>query len=182
MASMNKVILIGNVGNDPEVRYLDGGSVVAKFSVATNERYTTRTGEQVDQTEWFRVEVWNDQAKTIEKYVRKGNQIYVEGRLKTETYTDRDGKERFSLTVRATTFQFLGSARQDGADGGGESYAESAAPAPRQQAAPQPAPARQAQPQPAPQPAPARQAAPAARKPEPVPDDMNNAGDDDLPF
>lgn len=182
MASMNKVILIGNVGNDPEVRYLDGGSVVAKFSVATNERYTTRTGEQVDQTEWFRVEVWNDQAKTIEKYVKKGNQIYVEGRLKTETYTDRDGKERFSLTVRATTFQFLGG-RQDGGSDGGESYAESTprsdVSAPRQQAAPA-APARQAAPQPAP--APARQAAPAARKPEPVPDDMNNAGDDDLPF
>ncbi|MGA0557536.1 single-stranded DNA-binding protein [Larkinella sp. VNQ87] len=183
MASMNKVILIGNVGNDPEVRYLDGGSVVARFSVATNERYTTRTGEQVDQTEWFRVEVWNDQAKTIEKYVRKGNQIYVEGRLRTETYTDREGKERFSLTVRATTFQFLGG-RQDGSDGG-ESYSE---PAPRQQAAPAPraeAPARPA-PQPrsdvsAPAPAPARQAAP-ARKPEPVPDDFNNAGDDDLPF
>lgn len=177
---MNKVILIGNVGNDPEVRYLDGGSVVAKFSVATNERYTTRTGEQVDQTEWFRVEVWNDQAKTVEKYVRKGNQIYVEGRLKTETYTDREGKERFSLTVRATTFQFLGGPRQDGAEGGGESYAESA-PASRPQAAPQPAPARQPAPQPqAAQPAP--RPAPAARKPEPVPDDMNNAGDDDLPF
>ena len=179
MASMNKVILIGNVGNDPEVRYLDGGSVVAKFSVATNERYTTRTGEQVDQTEWFRVEVWNDQAKTIEKYVRKGQQIYVEGRLKTETYTDREGKERFSLTVRATTFQFLGG-RQDGAEGG-ESYAE---PAPRQQQ--QAAPARQPQPQ-ADQPAAARQSAPradvsAARKPEPVPDDLNTAGDDDLPF
>ncbi|MRS60183.1 single-stranded DNA-binding protein [Larkinella terrae] len=181
MASMNKVILIGNVGNDPEVRYLDGGSVVAKFSVATNERYTTRTGEQVDQTEWFRVEVWNDQAKTIEKYVKKGNQIYVEGRLRTESYTDREGKERFSLTVRATTFQFLGG-RQDGGSDSGESYAESApradVSAPRQQAAP--APARPAAPQPAP--APARQAAPAARKPEPVPDDLNNAGDDDLPF
>ncbi|KAA9349559.1 single-stranded DNA-binding protein [Larkinella humicola] len=181
MASMNKVILIGNVGNDPEVRYLDGGSVVAKFSVATNERYTTRTGEQIDQTEWFRVEVWNDQAKTVEKYVRKGNQIYVEGRLKTETYTDREGKERFSLTVRATTFQFLGSARQDGAEGGGESYAEST-PSPRQQAAPQPAPARQPAPQPQAAPQPAPRPAPAARKPEPVPDDMNNAGDDDLPF
>lgn len=178
MASMNKVILIGNVGNDPEVRYLDGGSVVAKFSVATNERYTTRTGEQVDQTEWFRVEVWNDQAKTVEKYVRKGNQIYVEGRLKTETYTDREGKERFSLTVRATTFQFLGGGRQDGSDGG--DYQESA-PAPRQQAAPQPAPAPAPAPrQAAPQPTPARQAT--ARKPEPVPDDMSNAGDDDLPF
>ena len=187
MASLNKVILIGNVGSDPEVRYLDGGSVVAKFSVATNERYTTRGGEQVDQTEWFRVEVWNEQAKTVEKYVRKGNQIYVEGRLRTETYTDRDGKERFSLTVRATTFQFLGGGRQDNADGG-ESYAEQA-PAPRQQAAPsQPAPARPAQPAPAPAPAPARQAAPAqqasrpARQAEPVPDYMGNAGDDDLPF
>ncbi|GAB3327435.1 hypothetical protein GCM10027299_28050 [Larkinella ripae] len=178
---MNKVILIGNVGNDPEVRYLDGGSVVAKFSVATNERYTTRTGEQVDQTEWFRVEVWNDQAKTIEKYVRKGNQIYVEGRLKTETYTDRDGKERFSLTVRATTFQFLGG-RQDGSDSGDyqEPAPRSEAAAPRQQAAPAPAaqPARPA----AQQPAPAPRQAPAARKPEPVPDDMSNAGDDDLPF
>ncbi|MFD1144527.1 single-stranded DNA-binding protein [Larkinella insperata] len=183
MASMNKVILIGNVGNDPEVRYLDGGSVVAKFSVATNERYTTRTGEQVDQTEWFRVEVWNDQAKTVEKYVRKGNQIYVEGRLKTETYTDREGKERFSLTVRATTFQFLGGGRQDGAEGG--DY-QDAPPAPRQQATPQPVPApapRQAAPQPAPaRPTAPRAEAPAARKPEPVPDDMSNAGDDDLPF
>ncbi|WP_128543198.1 single-stranded DNA-binding protein [Larkinella soli] len=178
MASMNKVILIGNVGNDPEVRYLDGGSVVARFSVATNERYTTRSGEQVDQTEWFRVEVWNDQAKIIEKYVKKGNQIYVEGRLRTETYNDREGKERFSLTVRATTFQFLGT-RQDGPEVG-ESYNE---PAPRPQAAP--APARQAPAQPqapaARQEAPARQAAP-ARRPEPVPDDLNNAGDDDLPF
>ena len=100
MASLNKLILIGNVGNDPDVRYLDGGSVVAKFSLATNERYTTRTGEQVDSTEWFRVEVWNDQAKTIEKYVRKGQQIYVEGRLRTETYTDKEGKERFALNVR----------------------------------------------------------------------------------
>lgn len=189
MASLNKVILIGNVGSDPEVRYLDGGSVVAKFSVATNERYTTRTGEQVDQTEWFRVEVWNEQAKIVEKYVRKGSQLYVEGRLRTETYTDRDGKERFSLTVRATTFQFLGSNRQDNQEGG--DYAEQA-PVSRQQSAPSnpaPAPARQAQPQAAPQPA--RQAAPQpqasqparpARQAEPVPDYMSNAGDDDLPF
>lgn len=180
MASLNKVIIIGNVGNDPDVRYLDGGSVVAKFSVATNERYTTRTGEQVESTEWFRVEVWNDQAKTIEKYVRKGQQIYVEGRLRTETYTDKEGKERFSLGVRATTFQFLGGPndRQDG--GAYEAPAQQAA-AP-QAAAPQPAPAPAA---PRQQAAPQQQAAPRQqaqrREPEPVPFE-SNSGDDDLPF
>lgn len=184
MASLNKVIIIGNVGNDPEVRYLDGGSVVARFSVATNERYTTRTGEQVESTEWFRVEAWNDQAKTIEKYLRKGQQIYVEGRLRTETYTDREGKERFSLGVRATTFQFLGgpNERQDG--GAYEAPAQQqAVPAPRQQAAPQPAPAPRQQAtttaeRPRQQPA----AAPSSRRePDPVPFE-SNSGDDDLPF
>ncbi len=165
MASLNKVIIIGNVGNDPDVRYLDGGSVVAKFSVATNERYTTRSGEQVESTEWFRVEVWNDQAKTIEKYVRKGQQIYVEGRLKTETYMDKEGKERFSLNVRATTFQFLGGPndRQD-------EVSEQQPPV-RQQAAPAPAPSK---------PAPVRQQAAPAQQPAPAFE--SNGNDDDLPF
>lgn len=172
MASINKVILIGNVGNDPEIKYFDGGSVVARFSVATNEKYTNRTGEQVEQTEWFRVETWNEQAKTIEKYLKKGQQIYVEGRLRTETFTDRDGKERFSLGVRATTFQFLGGPNsrdgQEGNDGGGSMQQ---APAPRQQATP--APQQSA-------PAPKQ---PAARQPEPVPAQYeNSSADDDLPF
>ncbi len=166
MASLNKVIIIGNVGNDPDVRYLDGGSVVAKFSVATNERYTTRSGEQVESTEWFRVEVWNDQAKTIEKYVRKGQQIYVEGRLKTETYTDKEGKERFSLNVRATTFQFLGGPN-DRQDDGSEQQPARQQPAPAQADAPaKPAPTRQ-------QAAPTQQPAPAFE---------GNGNDDDLPF
>ena len=166
MASLNKVIIIGNVGNDPDVRYLDGGSVVAKFSVATNERYTTRSGEQVESTEWFRVEVWNDQAKTIEKYVRKGQQIYVEGRLRTETYTDKEGKERFSLGVRATTFQFLGGPN-DRQDDGTEQQQQPV----RQQSAPVAAPAK---------PAPARQQA--APVPQPAPAFESNGNDDDLPF
>ncbi|RYC67308.1 MULTISPECIES: single-stranded DNA-binding protein [Spirosoma] len=182
MASLNKVIIIGNVGSDPDVRYLDGGSVVAKFSVATNERYTTRTGEQVESTEWFRVEVWNDQAKTIEKYVRKGQQIYVEGRLRTETYTDREGKERFALNVRATTFQFLSGPndRQEGTGYDAPAAAPQAQPAPaRQQAAPAPQPAATRQ-----QAAPARQQAAAPerrREPDPMPFE-SNSGDDDLPF
>ena len=173
MASLNKVILIGNVGNDPEVKYFDGGSVVARVSLATNETYTNRNNERVEQTEWFRVEFWNEQAKTIEKYLKKGNQLYVEGRLRTETYTDKEGKERFSLGVRAQTFQFIGGNRPED---GGQFEA-----APRQQqAAPAPAPRPQAQAQPAaPQVAPARQAAPKAA---PAPAAFDNSGDDDLPF
>lgn len=180
MASLNKVIIIGNVGNDPDVRYLDGGSVVAKFSVATNERYTTRTGEQIESTEWFRVEVWNDQAKTIEKYVRKGQQIYVEGRLRTETYTDREGKERFALNVRATTFQFLGGPN-DRQDGSGYE-APAAAPVPQSQPAAAPDRRQPAAPS-RPPAAPAQQARqqPARREPDPVPFE-SNSGDDDLPF
>ncbi|MEZ0484781.1 single-stranded DNA-binding protein [Fibrella aquatica] len=170
MASLNKVILIGNVGNDPEVKYFDGGSVVARVSLATNETYTNRNNERVEQTEWFRVEFWNEQAKTIEKYLKKGNQLYVEGRLRTETYTDKEGKERFSLGVRAQTFQFIGSNRPE--DGG---QPESA---PRQQQA-APAPRPQAQAAPAPQAAPAR---PAAPKAAPAPAAFDNNGDDDLPF
>jgi len=173
MASLNKVILIGNVGNDPEVKYFDGGSVVARVSLATNETYTNRSNERVEQTEWFRVEFWNEQAKTIEKYLKKGNQLYVEGRLRTETYTDKEGKERFSLGVRAQTFQFIGGNRPE--DGG-----QFEAAAPRQQQAAPAAPRPQAQAQPAPQAAPARQAAPKAA-PAPAAFD-SNGGDDDLPF
>jgi single-strand DNA-binding protein len=168
---MNKVILIGNVGADPEVKYFDGGSVIARVRIATNEVYTNRNNERVEQTEWFRVEFWNEQAKTIEKYLKKGSQIYVEGKLRTETWVDKEGKDRFTLLVRAQTFQFIG-ARTD--DNGSEQYESAprqqpqapAAPAPRQQAAPQAAPA------------PAKKVAPA-----PAPAAFDNSGaEDDLPF
>lgn len=178
MASLNKMTIIGNLGADPEVRYLDGGAVVAQFNVATTEKYTNRNGEKIEQTEWFRVELWNDQAKVAEKYLKKGNPVYVEGRLRTEVWTDKDGKERTSLRVRANMMQLLGSPndRQD------ETYSE----APRQQqAAPQAAPAPRQQAVPQPQAASAPQAAPRQqaqrREPEPVPFESNNA-DDDLPF
>lgn len=171
MASLNKVTLIGNLGADPEVRYLDGGAVVATFNVATTEKFTNRNGERVEQTEWFRVELWNEQAKVAEKYLKKGNQVYVEGRLRTETWTDKEGKERFSMRVRANTMQLLGSPndRQEGGDSYGASYQEPAArPQPAAAATPQPAAAK---------PAPSR---PAAR-PQPAAFD-SNGGDDDLPF
>lgn len=184
MASLNKMTIIGNLGADPEVRYLDGGAVVAQFNVATTEKYTNRNGEKVEQTEWFRVELWNEQAKVAEKYLRKGNPVYVEGRLRTEIWTDKEGKERTSLRVRANTMQLLGGPMNDRQDDG---YSE--APAPRQQQAapvsapPQAAPRQQAPPQQ--QTAPVQQAAPRQppqrREPDPVPFE-SNSGDDDLPF
>ncbi len=174
MASLNKMTIIGNLGADPEVRYLDGGAVVATFNVATTEKYTNRNGEKVEQTEWFRVELWNEQAKVAEKYLKKGNSVYVEGRLRTELWTDKEGKERTSLRVRATTMQLLGSPNSERDEPAYEAPRQQAAPAqpasaPRQQSAPQAAPARQ-------------QAAPAQRRePEPVPFESNSS-DDDLPF
>ena len=128
MASLNKMTIIGNLGADPEVRYLDGGAVVATFNVATTEKYTNRNGEKVEQTEWFRVELWNEQAKVAEKYLKKGNSVYVEGRLRTELWTDKEGKERTSLRVRANTMQLLGSPNDSRQD-------EPSYEAPRQQAA-----------------------------------------------
>lgn len=175
MASLNKMTIIGNLGADPEVRYLDGGAVVAQFNVATTEKYTTRNGEKVEQTEWFRVELWNDQAKVAEKYLKKGNPVYIEGRLRTEVWTDKEGKERTSLRVRASVMQLLGSP----ANGGGQEDVAYEAPR-QQQATQQPAPARQ---QPAPQQQapqqPARQQP--QRQPAPAPFE-SNSGDDDLPF
>lgn len=182
MASLNKMTIIGNLGADPEVRYLDGGAVVTTFNVATTEKYTNRNGEKVEQTEWFRVELWNEQAKVAEKYLKKGNSVYVEGRLRTELWTDKEGKERTSLRVRANTMQLLSSPNADRPE---EAYPE----APRQQAAANPAQPEASQPKPAERPrqpaAPVAQAAPAPvarrREPDPVPFE-SNSGDDDLPF
>ncbi len=185
MASLNKMTIIGNLGADPEVRYLDGGAVVAQFNVATTEKYTNRNGEKVEQTEWFRVELWNEQAKVAEKYLKKGNPVYVEGRLRTEVWTDKEGKERTSLRVRANTMQLLGGPAGDRPDDGSSYEAprqQQAAPAPTPQPAIVPAsaerPERRQQAAPAPQ---AARQQPQRREPDPVPFE-SNSGDDDLPF
>lgn len=186
MASLNKVTLIGNLGADPEVRYLDGGAVVAQFNVATTEKYTNRNGEKVEQTEWFRVELWNEQAKVAEQYLKKGNPVYIEGRLRTELWTDKDGKERFSLRVRATTMQLLGSPNDR--QGNSEYAAPQPASSPAERSTAAPAQPRQQAP--VAESAPARPAAaprqPAAR-PQPASagasgGSFDNGGDDDLPF
>ena len=109
--SFNKVILVGNLGRDPELRYTPQGTPVCSFSMATNERRKDKSGEMQDQTTWFRVTLWGRQAETASQYLTKGKSVYIEGRLRVEEWTDRDGKPRHTLEVNATDMQFIGGGR-----------------------------------------------------------------------
>lgn len=112
--SFNKVILVGNLGRDPELRYTPQGTPVCSFSMATNERRKDKTGEMQDLVTWFKVTLWNRQAETAAQYLTKGKPVYIEGRLRVEEWTDRDGKPRHTLEVNATDMQFLGGGRGEG--------------------------------------------------------------------
>jgi len=111
---INKVILVGNLGQDPEVRRLENGVAVAKFSVATTEKYKDRNGEQQSQTEWHSVVVWRGLAEVAEKYLKKGRQVYVEGKLTHRKWQDKDGNTRYTTEVVANNFQMLGSRDSSG--------------------------------------------------------------------
>jgi single-strand DNA-binding protein len=106
--SVNKAILVGNVGNDPEIRHIEGGDAVANFSLATSETYKDRNGEKVTNTEWHRVVAWRKQAEVIEKYVKKGQQLYIEGSIKTRSWEDKDGNKRYTTEITAFSIQMLG--------------------------------------------------------------------------
>ena len=114
--SFNKIILVGNLGRDPELRYTPQGTPVCSFTVATNEKRKDRAGETQDHTTWFRVTLWGRQAETASQYLTKGRPIYVEGRIRLEEWTDRDGKQRYTLEVHATDMQFIGGTRGDEAN------------------------------------------------------------------
>ena len=107
MAGVNKVILIGNLGADPEVRYFDNGSVVANFNIATSESYT-KNGEKITQTEWHRIELWDGLAKIAEQYLKKGNSVFIEGKLRTESWQDKDGNNRSTIKIRGINMTLLG--------------------------------------------------------------------------
>jgi len=115
--SVNKVILVGRLGQNPEVRYTPSGSAVANFSVATNEAWTDKSGQKQERTEWHRVVVWGKLAELCNQYLQKGRQCYVEGRLQTREWTDKDGVKKYSTEVQAQTVQFLGADRAAGAEG-----------------------------------------------------------------
>lgn len=156
--ALNKALLIGNVGKDPEVRYLEGNSSSAKvatFTLATTERYRDRNGETRENTEWHNIVAWRNTADIVEKYVRKGTQVYIEGRIRTRSWDDQNGNKRYTTEIMADNLQLLGK------------RSDSAAPQPGQ------APAYQEQP-----------AYQTAMQPQQQQQQQNipEAEDDDLPF
>ncbi len=163
MASVNKVILVGNCGRDPEIRYLPSGQAVANISVATSSRRKDKnSGEMVEDTQWHRVTFFDRLAEIVGEYVKKGRPIYVEGRLSYRKYTDKDGIEKSATDIIATELQLLGGREGMGGPGGGD---EDGGGAPRRSAPPQRSAAPASRP-------------PAASKPATGFDDM----DDDIPF
>jgi single-strand DNA-binding protein len=113
--SLNKIMVIGNVGTDPDMRYTPSGSAVTSFRLATNRRYTMSSGEQREETEWFRVTAWNRLAEQCNQYVTKGMRVYAEGRLKSDSWTGNDGQTRFTNEIIANQVVFLDGRSQDGA-------------------------------------------------------------------
>lgn len=120
MASLNKVMLIGNLGADPEVRYTSGGTAVANFRIATTETWNNKEGERQERTEWHRIVVWGKQGENCGAYLQKGRSIHVEGRIQTRQWEDREGNQRYSPEVVADRVTFLGS-RDGSSAGDGES-------------------------------------------------------------
>jgi single-strand DNA-binding protein len=173
MASVNKVILVGNLGRDPEIRYLPSGDPVANITIATSSKYKGKDGNMVEETEWHRVTFFGKLAEIVGQYLKKGRSVYVEGRIKTRKYTDKDGVEKYATDIIANEMQMLGGREGmgepsgdyeggDSGEGGGYSRQAPAARPAQRPAAPPPA---------------ARQAPPQSR-PSSGFDDM----DDDIPF
>ena len=130
MAGVNKVILIGNLGQDPEVRHLEGDKVVANVSLATTESYKDRNGNRIDNTEWHDLELWDGLARIAEQYLKKGSQIYVEGRIKTDTWQDEQGNNRKKVRIRVNNMTMLGTKSSEGQGGSNTMNQTSGSPAP----------------------------------------------------
>ena len=122
MGSVNKVILVGNLGRDAELRYTPGGAAVATLNLATTETWNDKEGQKQEKTEWHRVILWGKQAETLNQYLQKGKQIYVEGRLQTRQWDDKDGNKRYTTEIRSDRVVLLsgGGGRGGSASGGGE--------------------------------------------------------------
>lgn len=114
MANVNKVLLIGHLGNDPDYKMLESGSSVCSFSIATSEKYVDKNGDKVEKTEWHNVVAWGKLANLCNQYIKKGSQVYVEGKLQTRKWTDKDGNTRYTTEVIANTVNFLDSAPSNG--------------------------------------------------------------------
>lgn len=120
MASVNKVILIGNLGKDPEVRHLEGGVAVARFPIATSETFKDKNGEKQERTEWHNIVVWRGLAEVSEKYLKKGQSVFIEGKIRTNSYQDKDGVQRYSTEIVADNMTML--SPREGGQSGGNNY------------------------------------------------------------
>ena len=120
MASVNKVILLGNLGRDPETRYTTGGEAVTNLRIATSEQWKDKSGEKQERTEWHSVVLFGRQAEVAGEYLKKGRSVYIEGRLQTRKYTDKEGVEKYSTEVVADRMQLIGGARGEGGSGDAE--------------------------------------------------------------
>ena len=158
---VNKVILVGTLGSDPEVKVLDGGKAVTNFSIATSESWKDNNGEQQEKTEWHRIVSFGRQAEVLGEYLKKGSQIYIEGKLQTDSWVDENEVKRSVTKVMVSQFSFLGGNNSGNSNGGEQGNQNKAAPKPKQEAAPKP-----------------KQEA-AAQAPEPEPE---NDFDDDIAF
>ena len=168
--ALNKVLLIGNVGKDPDVRHLEGGASVASFTLATTERYRERgSGESKEITEWHNIVAWRQLADLAENFIRKGSQIFVEGRIRSRSWDDQNGQKRYITEILADSIQLLGR-KGDAPIPSGGAYVDPGAPAPA----------------PAPRPAAAPAPSPAYPKPQPQQpislDSLDSDDSDDLPF
>lgn len=140
MASVNKVILLGNLGREPETRYTaDGGTAICNITLATSRRYRNSAGELQEETEWHRVVFFGRQAEVAQTYLRKGNPVYIEGRIRTRRYTDKEGIERFATEIVCESMQLLSGRSNPGS--GDDSFETSYQPRAPRQSAPAPAPA-----------------------------------------
>lgn len=128
MAGVNKVILVGNLGKDPEVRYLEGGTAVANFSLATSESYKDKTGKKVDQTEWHNIVVWRGLAEVAEKYLKKGMQVFLEGKIRTRSWDDKEGNKRYTTEIVADNLTILGRKEDNSSSNSSSQMAESSTP------------------------------------------------------
>jgi single-strand DNA-binding protein len=172
MASVNKVIIVGNLGRDPEIRYMPSGDAIANIAVATSYKSKDRnSGEQKELTEWHRISFFGRLAEIVGQYLKKGSSVYVEGRLQTRKYTDKDGIERYATDIIAENMQMLGGRQGMGGDSGGYAGGDSYGGGGDSYDAP---PSRPAAPRQAPP-------APAAR-PQPKPAPNFSDMDDDIPF
>lgn len=122
--SVNKVLLIGRLGNNPEIRYTNTGTAVANFNLATSENWNDKNGQRQERTEWHRVVVWGKLAELCEKYLSKGRQCFVEGRLQTRSWDDKEGNKRYTTEIVAATIQFLGGPSAQAGAGAGAGASE----------------------------------------------------------